>query len=155
MEDKETKFWKLFKQESFYQYFNTRGELPVLLDALTESDIDELLKINTHFIRSYSPSSHVHSFDVLKGKLTLINFDSNYHMRLFPDEVVAILLHEIGHVFNPKVIGIKGEYIADNFAKSKGYTKWIVSGLNKGLTNNWIGFKQAEIELRIINLMKN
>ena len=57
--------------------------------------------------------------------------------------------------FNPGLTGMEGEYAADVFAKSKGYAKWIVSSLKKGVKNKWIGFDKSECDLRIKNLFDN
>ena len=152
-ETKETKFNQLFKQESFKQFFNTRCEIFDLLDILTEDEIDTLNQLNVIFIRSCSPSSIVslNNLDI-QGKLTLINIEYNYYSQLLPDEFIAIILHEIGHAFNPETKGMEGEYIADNFAEQKGYAKWIVSSLEKGMKKQWIGFDVDKCQPRIDKL---
>mgnify|MGYP001806325428 CR=1 FL=1 len=143
----------LFKQESFSQFFNTRDEINTLFELLSEEEIDRLIDENVVFVRSCAPSSSVVlSNMVINGKLTLINFDHSYYKKLLPEEFVGVLLHEIGHVFNPQLRGMEAEYAADNFAKTKKYAKWIISGLTKGLENNWLGFETNSCQLRIEKL---
>ena len=150
---KQYKFNKLFKQESFIQYFNQRFEIETLFNLLNEDEIDKLLNFNVVFIRCYSPSAKVDLKGLqIDGKLTLISFDANYYSYLMPDEFVAIILHEIGHVFNPDVQDIEGEYAADSFATRKGYAKWIISGLKKGMKKKWIGFEVDKCQPRIDRL---
>ena len=59
-------------------------------------------------------------------------------MAIFPHEFVAVLLHEIGHALNNQLKGMEGEYAADKFATDKGYGKWIINGLQKGLQKKWM-----------------
>lgn len=153
MDEKAQKFRQLLKQESFAQYFNTRCEIQTLFELLTEEEIDRLIQLNVVFIRSCSPSSHVSISNlIVNDQLTLINFDNDYYNKFSGQEFVAVLLHEIGHVFNPDKIGVDGEYAADKFANDKGYGYWIIQGLQKGLRNNWMGFEKGACELRIDKL---
>ncbi|OMP32278.1 hypothetical protein [Mangrovimonas sp. DI 80] len=155
MEDKIRKFWQLFKQQSLVNLLYANGTFESFCDLLSDEEIDSLIQLNVIFIRSVSPSSTIRLSDVSannQGNLILINIDANRFNAMLPEENIAILLHEIGHVFNPNINGIDGEYLADNYAKQKGYGRWIISGLKKGLNNKWIGFDEKEIELRIKNL---
>ena len=152
---KNENFRRLFKQESFLQFFNGRQELDNLLNLLSEDEVNRLLELNVIFVRCSAPSSKVILQDLnVDGELTLITVDTNYYSKLLPEEFIGVLLHEIGHAFNAQINGMEGEYAADNFAKEKGYAKWIVSGLQKGLKNKWMGFEDKSCQLRIENLMK-
>lgn len=150
MESKIDKFKKLFKQESFLQFVGSGQVDKMLFDSLNEDDIERLLKLNTLFVRTVSPSSTIYINDInYEGPLTLINFDHRFISLLIPEERVAILLHEIGHVFNPEIKGIEGEYAADRFANSKGYGEYLISSLKRGVEQSWSGFKRSECESRI------
>ena len=150
---KKDKFITFFKNKSFYQIYNNGGDLDDLCDLLSEDEIDKLIELNVQFIRSCSPSSTIILQDlIVNGQLTIINFDSGLKRLLHPKEFIAILFHEIGHVFNPGFTGIEAEYAADRFAGAKGYAKWIVSGLEKGVKNKWMGFEEASCRLRIDKL---
>lgn len=156
MEEKTRKYYTLFKQKSLFQILSSKQVHEQLVYALTEDEIDELLDLNLTFIRNFSPSSKIDLTSVqVDGIMTLINIEGVIIKKLLPEEITAILLHEIGHALNPEVSGIEGEFIADNFAAEKGYAKWIVNGLKKGLKNKWLGFNKDEIELRINNLTAN
>ncbi|GHC46763.1 hypothetical protein [Ulvibacter litoralis] len=153
MTEKARKFQSLFKHKSFAQLLNTSGSLEELYNTLTEDDVNDLFDINVIFIRSSSPSSKIELDEVnISGSLVLINFDANQFKLLLPKEVLAIILHEIGHVFNPEIKDMEGEYVADAFVKSKGYGKWIISSLEKGVKNKWLGFDKIECDLRIQKL---
>lgn len=156
MDMKTTKFRQLFKQQSFLQVFNTRSEINSLFKLLTEEEIDRLNEKNVVFIRSVAPSSKI-ELSGLQGvqNLTLINVDNNYYSRLMPEEFIGVLLHEIGHALNAELQGMEGEYAADGFASSKGYSQWVINGLRKGLQNNWMGFEKQSCELRIQRLQTN
>jgi Zn-dependent protease with chaperone function len=65
--------------------------------------------------------------------MRLIIFEGEYLKKLLPEEVVAIILHEIGHVFNPHQDLQQREFNADDFAISKGYSKHIKSSLSKSI----------------------
>jgi hypothetical protein len=152
---KEEKFYTLFKNKSFYQLYNTGGYLDELCNLLTEEEINSLMELNVQFIRSCSPSSTIILQDlIVNGRLTIINVDSEQKKLFHPQEFIGILLHEIGHVFNPGLLGMDAEYAADEFAKSKGYAKWVKSGLENGLKNNLMGFEKGGCDLRINNLFK-
>jgi hypothetical protein len=155
-ENKRIGFQSLFKQKSFSQFFNSREEIDTLFSLLSEDEVNRLVEMKVIFVRCSAPSTKVN----LKGintddELTLITVDTNYYSKLLPEEFIGVLLHEIGHVFNPEIQGIQGEFAADNFAKSKGYAKWIISGLVKGVKNNWMGFEENSCNLRIENIKKN
>jgi hypothetical protein len=100
----------------------------------------------------------LNNLDTTKDYLTLISLDQDYHGKLLPEEIVALLLHEIGHVLDNESTYptyLDGEYIADAFANSKGFGKFIISGLEKGLKNNWYGFSEGDCKLRISAIRNN
>lgn len=108
---------------------------------MTENEIQKMIEDNIYFAGTLSPGSH--------GLLTnlpclytiyLIIYDIDALNVFTPDEYTAIILHEIGHSFNPEIHGEYGEFAADDFAINKGYDQYIASGLRKGKQNNMIGF---------------
>ncbi len=153
MKTKIEKFRSRFLQESLVQSLTTRGEYEMLFNAFEETEIDKLIEGNVFFSRTCSPSAimelqNVPASDIMR----LVTFEANYQKLFLPEEVVGILLHEIGHAFNSNIKGMTGEYMADNFAKTKGYAKWIVSGLKNGLKRGLIGFEKVSIDQRIEKL---
>ena len=156
MKDKKEKFLSLFKQKSLINLLYNSGSFELLCEKLTEEEIDILIDNNVIFIRSCAPSSTIDLENlIINGKLTLINFDTNYFKLLLPEEVIAILLHEIGHIFNKDVKRMEGESKADAFACRKGYSKWIISSLEKGVQKGWLGFDKVECDARIFNIKGN
>lgn len=156
LETKQLNFGKLFKQKSFIQFFNSRQEINTLFSLLTIEEINRLVELNVIFVRCCAPSSKVNLEGItVNGNLTLVTVDTNYYSMLLPEEFVGVLLHEIGHVFNPELQNMDGEYAADNFAKQKKYDRWIISGLQKGVKNNWMGFDVQSCNLRIEKLRES
>jgi hypothetical protein len=156
MNNKIKKYTSLFKHKSVRNLLNLTGSFEKLCGLLTENEVDQLYNLNVIFIRTTSPSSQIELEDLnINGGAIFINVDANLFTRLLPDELLAIILHEIGHAFNPGVTGMDGEYVADGFAQSKGYAKWIALSLQKGVNNKWIGFDKAECDLRIKKLQEN
>lgn len=153
MSQKAEKFKSRFLQLSLGQTLSAMGVYKVLLALLYEEEIDKLVKENVYFSQTCSPSaimqlSNVPACDSMK----LITVEMTYLRMFLPEEVTGILLHEIGHAFNPDKQKMEGEFAADNFAKEKGYSKWIKSGLMNGLEKKLVGFDKETIDQRIKNL---
>jgi hypothetical protein len=153
MSQKAEKFKSRFLQLSLGQVLSTMGVYKQLLDLLSEDEIDRLVEENVYFSQTCSPSaimqlSNVPACDSMK----LITIEMTYLRMFLPEEVTGILLHELGHAFNPDKQKMEGEFAADNFAKEKGYSKLIESGLKNGLKKNLIGFDKETIDQRIKNL---
>lgn len=136
VEEKGNLFRKRFLQISFGQLLQTRNEYSMLIQALSDEDVQRLDDMNVFFCRSYTPSivtelSNTPAVETMR----LIIFEGEYLKKFLPEEVVAIILHEIGHVFNPHQDLEQREFNADDFAISKGYGKHIKSSLTKSITN--------------------
>lgn len=152
---KEEKFISRFLQKSLIQLLSARGEYTMLLNNLADKEVELLVSENVFFVQTCSPSAAIKLENVPECKIMrLITLEMGYLKLFLPEEVVGILLHEIGHVFNPDKIKLEGEYAADNFAKEKGFKKWIISGLQNGLKMELYGFEKDKIDLRIENLNK-
>jgi hypothetical protein len=161
--DKREKFRKLFLlQEDFINYFSTSDVLEILFDVLTEEEIDYLNEQNTVFVRTCSPASKtiLKGLNAYEGKeyLTLITVDQDYYKKLLPEEYVGLFLHEIGHFLNNEskyTNYLDGEYIADAYANTKGFGRYIINSLEKAIKYNWTNFIKVECELRISALRNN
>jgi Zn-dependent protease with chaperone function len=106
----------------------------MLIQALSDEDVQRLDDMSVFFCRSYAPSivtelSNTPAVETMR----LIIFEGEYLKKLSPEEVVAIILHEIGHIFNPHQDLQQREFNADDFAISKGYSKHIKSSLAKSI----------------------
>lgn len=124
VEDKIQLFESRFTQD-FINALWAVGAYEMLLDALSYDDIQGLIDLNAIFSVSYLPACMTELRDVPAAEIMrLITFDSEYLKRI-PKEVVAIILHEIGHVFYPHEDLTQKEFNADDFAISKGYGKYI------------------------------
>lgn len=122
---------------------------------LTDDEIKGLIELDVVFIASPGPSAAIRLDNIhVNGRITLVHFERNMILKLSTEEVIAIILHEIWHALNPDRRGIVAEYEADHFAFEKGYGKWIVKGLQNGLTYKWLGFDPKECGLRIQKLQE-
>jgi hypothetical protein len=148
-----SKFKIIVSQTDIVKLCSTRGELEELLKVLTEIEIDELVSKNVFLVQSCAPSSRTTLKNLnVEGDLVLINIDHSYFSALSKEEVVAIILHEIGHVFNSDKQGMDAEFASDKFASEKGYGFWVIEGLKKGLNRKWMGFEETSCNQRIERL---
>ncbi len=123
----------------------------LLLAAFSDQDIESLVENNVRFGMIYAPGSKVQ----LRPEPTAVNllcFEKHFLDKLSKEQVVALILHEIGHVFNPDLVGDEHEFMADNYAVDRGYQEAIVSGLRFGIDNNLSGFNEPINERRISRL---
>lgn len=135
-EEKGNLFRKRFLQISFEQFLQTRNEYAMLFKALSNEDVQRLNDMNVFFSRSYAPSciTELKNTPAVET-MRLIMFEGEYLKKLMPEEVVAIFLHEIGHVFNSHQDLQQREFNADDFTISKGFGKHIKSSLTKSIKN--------------------
>jgi len=135
-EEKGNIFRKRFLQISFGQFLQTRNEYAMLFSALSDEDVQRLDDMNIFFCRSYAPScvTELKNTPAVET-MRLVVFEAEHLKNLSPEEVVAIILHEIGHVFNPHQDLQQREFNADDFAISKGYGRHIKSSLTKSIAD--------------------
>jgi len=133
-EEKGNLFRTRFLQISFGQFLQTRNEYAKLFQALSDEDVQRLDDMNVFFCRSYAPScvTELKNTPAVET-MRVVVFEAEYLKKLSPEEVVAIILHEIGHVFNPHQDLQQSEFNADDFAISKGYGRHIKSSLTKSI----------------------
>lgn len=150
LEEKRNLFRKRFLQISFGQFLQIRNEYEMLFQALNEEDVQRLVDLIVFFCRSYAPSIVTELINTPAVEtMRLIVFEGEYLKKLLPEEVVAIILHEIGHVFDPHKDLQEREFNADDFAISKGYGKHIKSSLTKSITNDPATFDNPINKARI------
>ena len=158
LEQKASLFRKRFLQESFGSFLSIRNEYKMLMQALSDDDIQLLEDMNVFFCRSYAPScvtelKNTPSVDTMR----LIIFEAEYLGKLRPEEVVAIILHEIGHIFNPHADLQQREFNADDFAISKGFGEYIASSLANSIKSEPAMFdnKINRLRLQRVSLLVN
>lgn len=152
-EEKGNLFRKRFLQISFGQLLQVRNEYSMLIEALSDDDVQRLDDMNVFFCRSYAPSivTELKNTPAVET-MRLIIFEGEYLKKLLPEEIVAIILHEIGHVFNPHQDLQQREFNADDFASLKGYGKHIKSSLTKSIENEPITFDNPINTARVVRL---
>jgi hypothetical protein len=127
-------------------FMNASNSYSLLFSSLSETDIESLIKANVKLGMILAPASQIN----LSKDLTSINllcFEKHILNLFTKNEVVAIILHEIGHVFNPN-----SEFEADDYAVNRGYKEHIISALQNGISKKLEGFDQPINHQRIERL---
>lgn len=161
-EEKGEAFRNLFLVRDFGQFLNSKRNTTDLMDAqnsysllfnaLTDEDIESLQNSNVKFGMIVAPAAQI-LLPVQNTNINLICFEKHCLNLFDKSEVVAIILHEIGHVFNPNQVGDLNEFLADDYAVTRGYSNSIISSLQRGIELNLSGFNQ-DINLRRIDRLQ-
>lgn len=159
--EKATAFRELFSVRDFGQFLDSKrnkGELmdapssySLLLSSLSDDDIVNLQNANVKFSMIAAPASHI-VLPEQSSKINLLCFEKHCLDLFDKNEVVAIVLHEIGHVLNPNLSDDKHEFSADDFASERGFKDFICSSLKKGIEMSLPGFRQGINQRRIERL---
>lgn len=102
------------------RFFCRSGICRELLDALLDSDLDSIEQNQIFFNVITFPATHSRINRSLSEVSHIITLDQNCFSQLSIEQGVAIILHELGHIFVPKA-GDEGEFEADGFAAQRGY----------------------------------
>ena len=100
-----------------------------LAESLSETDYQDLEDNNIYFNPLFSPASQCDININLNKGAKIITIDINSISQLSAEESIAIILHEVGHSLHPSEKGKNGEFIADDYAKNRGYQTSLVSSL--------------------------
>lgn len=131
------------------------GVYKKLILSLSIDDFNILEAYKIYFNPIFSPASQNKlNLDLEKGS-NIITIDLNTIELFSSEEGTAIVLHEIGHALNPNKKNIEGEYLADNYACERGFTKYIISSLEKGKLIRPAEFSTESTELRLERLKSN
>ena len=133
------------------ELMDTPSPYLMLLNSLTEEDIELMQNSNVRFGMIIAPASQI-SLPTENLNINLICFEKHCLNLFNKSEIVAIILHEIGHVFNPNRTGDEHEFLADDFAVKRGYRSSIISSLQRGMKLDLPGFNQAINQRRIARL---
>jgi hypothetical protein len=110
--------------------FCQTGICAEFLRALFEQDRQGIENLKIYFNPGFSPASQATTYRPLEQGANIVSFDLNLFKRLSTKELIAIILHEIGHIFHPENDMTQREYNADDFAGARGYSASIASSLN-------------------------
>jgi hypothetical protein len=162
-EEKIELFKSLFLIDNFFHFLNNKrnkhdfmdmpNSFKILFDCLSDEDIESLINKNVKFGMIYSPASKF-EIPITDIPINFICFEKHSLDKFSKEEVVSLVLHEIGHVFNPGLSGDDHEFQADNYAVNRGFSNFIVSSLQLGIDNGWEGFSQ-DINNRRIDRLRN
>lgn len=99
--------------------------------SLSKDDVQQLVDGHIFFNPIWSPASVSNLNRSLPVPAKIITIDINAMAQFSVEEGVAVILHEIGHAINPDIKGMDGEFIADDYAASRGFGDFIVSSLEQ------------------------
>lgn len=134
-------------------FMNAPNAYSILLRTLSVEDIESLENLNVRFGMIAAPASQI-TLPIQNTEFNLICFEKHCLNLFDKNEVVAIILHEIGHVFNPNLEGDEHEFAADDYAVVRGYANSIISSLQFGIERKIPGFNQAINQRRIERLQQ-
>jgi len=107
-----------------------------LILCLNDDDFTAIDDNNIYLNVSFSPAS----ISIIKTTIPvgsqIVTFDYNCLLKLPNEERIAVLLHEIGHAFNPTMKNSEGEFAADDFAICRGYGKALKESLQRNIKEN-------------------
>lgn len=123
-----------------------------LILSLSLSDFATLETNKIYFNPIFSPASQNKlNLDLEKGS-NIITIDLNTIKLFSSEEGTAIILHEIGHALNSEIKNIEGEYAADSYACERGFSRYLISSLEKGKLIRPSEFSTKSTELRLERL---
>lgn len=102
--------------------------------SLSLEDLHSLNSNNIYINPIFAPGSTNKLSIDLQANSLMISIDINSLLPFTIKESTAIILHEIGHAFNPNLRGEQGEFAADDYAITRGYLEHIKSSLEKGIS---------------------
>ena len=111
----------------------------MLINALSDKDIAELDNHNARMVMTYSPASCFH-MPSSEGKVHVLCFDRHTFDKFPKEHLVALILHEMGHVFNPNFSGMELEFKADDYAINRGFGLHLASCLKRGVEIGLVDF---------------
>lgn len=122
---------KCFPMKDLIAFLNLSNAWNILIDSLDESDIIKIELNNIFFCQTVAPACTANiKFDKNVNFINFISLENSIFKKYTEREQVAIILHEIGHVFFPSENINEKEFNADSFAASKGFAKEIILTLN-------------------------
>lgn len=104
-----------------------------IIMCLTENDFNTIVNNNIYLNVLFSPASCSSIKTNIPNNSKIITFDYNRFIEVPKEERIAILLHEVGHAFNPILMGLESEFTADDFAISHGYKIALLESLQRNV----------------------
>lgn len=125
-----------------------------LIHCLSKNEIIFIDEKKIYFNCFLSPSSEIKlQYDIPKES-RLITFDINLFKNMPPEEAIAIILHELGHIFNGGNNEIEKELNADKFVLSHNYENHLLNSLETFRKSNPKEFDKEVTLIRIESIKK-
>lgn len=160
--EKGERFKKLFLIKEFgdflsfkrnqYEQMDAPSAYNLLIQALSDDDIISLEENNIRFGFVIAPASQI-TLNLESDIINLICFEKHFFSHFTKEETVAIILHELGHVFNPGLEGDEKEFKADDYAVNRNYGNYVIGSLSKAMEKKLPGFNQEVNQRRINRLL--
>jgi len=151
------------KLDKFYsQFLNEKGKgilaeylvVKELIYALSDTDLDQIKENSIYFNPVPSPASRSKLNQPLVQGSSIVTIDTNSTSLFSPREVVAIILHEIGHALKPQLTNMEGEYSADDYAVERGFGTEIISSLIISIQRDPANYNNQSTDLRLKRIGK-
>lgn len=135
--------------QSYYQ-----GCTNLLVEKLPTSTLQSIRNTNIALLMSLSPGNVLSNF-IFPANQTpqpahIIIMDQNLikYCGFSVQEIAALLLHELGHIFNHVEDNAQKEFYADYFAKKNGFGVYLSSALKK-LQSKALDFIPSEFRIEV------
>ncbi len=148
--ENETRFQNRFAVNKLRDILILIGAFDELMNVLSNEDLRELENNNIYFAGFYAPAGEFSFTPASLAQIRFIVLEIHTLRKFISSEVVAIILHEIGHA----LAGNRDENVADSYACSRGLKRYLLSGLRRGLELKLEGFSSSDVMQRVeyINL---
>ena len=121
----------MFLSRTGQTLLEAKGVIGELGQVLSESELHAFTAMNLFFLPMYGPAACGPISRGLPNDSRIISIDLTFLRSLGREEMVAIILHELGHLLHPEAHGLDADFLADSFAIEKGYAMWVISSLQK------------------------
>jgi Cdc6-like AAA superfamily ATPase len=123
-----------------------------LITNLSDQDVTDIEQAQIYFNPVPSPAASNRVNKDLPAGAHIVTVDINCIDHYTAREIVAMILHEIGHVFKPSLRDMEGEFAADEYAIQKGFAADILSSLEKAIQIDPTHFNNSSTNQRIEKL---
>ncbi|MES2277324.1 MAG: hypothetical protein V4592_14950 [Bacteroidota bacterium] len=120
-----------------------------LITNLSDEDVTAIEQAQIYFNPVPSPASSSRLNKSLAVGANIVTIDINCIDTFTAREIVAMIMHEIGHAFNPLLRNMPGEFAADEYAIQKGFAADILSSLEKAIQIDPVHFNNSSTHQRI------
>lgn len=149
------RIYTLFLNEKGTSRLGDHLVMKELITNLSNEDVTAIEQAQIYFNPVPSPASSSRLNKDLPARSHIITIDINCAEYYTAREIVAMMLHEIGHAINPTLTSMPGEFAADDYAVQRGFAADILSSLEKAIVLNPTNFNNSSTHQRIEKINQN